>query len=622
MLATKPQKRAKLRHSEYYDLQGTFDHLYAKSKKGLVFTDLLPLMSSEANIMLAYRNIKRNAGSGTGGMDALTIKDIEILNAGNYVQRIQGMLSWYTPRSVRRKEIRKPNGKMRPLGIPSIWDRLFQQCILQVLEPICEAKFHERSNGFRPNRSAEHAIAQCYHMIQSRNLHFVVDIDIQGFFDNVNHTKLIQQMWTMGIRDKNLLCIIRKMLKAPIVLLDGSMESPTKGTPQGGILSPLLSNIVLNELDWWITSNWEEVPMHTQLVPQYNKSGGLNKGNTFTAMRRSDLKEMYIVRYADDFKIFCRTRSAADRTFIAVKQWLNDRLRLQISKEKSSVTNLKKRYTEFLGIKIKAVKKKQKYVVRSHVCDKALLHIKETLKEQACRISCPQHGRSEYIEVNRYNAMVMGQHNYYRMATNVSLDFRKIAREMNIVFKCRLGKRLKKEGEVGNKAIRDRYGGSKQMRFVSKHPIVPVGYIQTKPPQWKKRTVNAYTPDGRAEIHKSLGINVGILHMLMRSKEVNRSIEYMDNRLSLYCAQYGKCAVTGRILERDEIHCHHKVPKGQGGRDQYANLVIVHVDVHHLIHATRQETIDKYLRPLNLDSKTMKKLNTLRKETGNAPISA
>lgn len=621
MLAAKPQKRAKLRHSEYYDLQDTFDKLYAKSMEGSEFTDLLPLISSEENIMLAYRNIKRNTGSSTSGMDDLTIKDIEALNAENYVQRIQGMLSWYTPRPVRRKEIRKPNGKMRPLGIPSIWDRLFQQCILQVLEPICEAKFHERSNGFRPNRSAEHAIAQCYHMIQSRNLHFVVDIDIEGFFDNVNHTKLIQQMWTMGIRDKNLLCIIRKMLKAPIVLPDGTVEYPPKGTPQGGILSPLLSNIVLNELDWWITSNWEEIPMRSPLVPQYNKNGGLCKGNTFTSLRRRNLKEMYIVRYADDFKIFCRTRSAADKVFIAVKQWLNERLKLQISAEKSSVTNLKKRYTEFLGIRIKAVKKKQKYVVRSHVCDKALLRIKETLKEQACRVSRPQHGSTEHYEVSRYNAMVMGQHNYYRMATHVSLDFKKIAREMNIVFKCRLRERLKKEGEVGNEVIRDRYGGSKQMRFVSKCPIIPVGYVQTKPPHWKKRTVNAYTPEGRAEIHKDLGINVGILHALMRAKERNRSIEYMDNRLSLYCAQYGKCAVTGRVLERDEIHCHHKIPKGKGGKDRYANLVILHADVHHLVHATRQETIDKYLRPLNLDSKTMKKLNKLRKEMGNEPIS-
>ena len=107
-------------------------------------------------------------------------------------------------------------------------DRLIQQCVLQVLEPICEAKFFERSNGFRPNRSAENAIAQAERMVQRMNLHYVVDVDIKGFFDNVNHGKLLKQMWTLGIRDKKLLCIISAMLKAEVV----GIGFPEKGTPQ------------------------------------------------------------------------------------------------------------------------------------------------------------------------------------------------------------------------------------------------------------------------------------------------------------------------------------------------------------------------------------------------------
>jgi len=111
MLATKPLKREKLRHSEYYDLQGAFDDLYATSKEGKVFTNLIPLIASEENIMLAYRNIKRNKGSNTGGMDELTLQDIQTLDTQSYVKRIQRMLSWYEPRKIRRKEIPKSNGK-------------------------------------------------------------------------------------------------------------------------------------------------------------------------------------------------------------------------------------------------------------------------------------------------------------------------------------------------------------------------------------------------------------------------------------------------------------------------------------------------------------------------------
>ncbi len=231
MTNKKQQKNSKLRHLEYYDLQETFDKLYADSQNGKIFNHLLELITSDENIRLAYRNIKRNSGSVTSGVDKMTIKDIEKIPMEKFVPIVQRKFKWYKPKPVRRVEIPKLNGKTRPLGIPAMWDRVVQQCILQVLEPICEAKFHERSNGFRPNRSAEHAISQAGVMIQLRNLYFVVDIDIKGFFDNVNHSKLIKQMWSIGIRDKKLLCIIKEMLKAPIVLPNGSTIYPDKGTP-------------------------------------------------------------------------------------------------------------------------------------------------------------------------------------------------------------------------------------------------------------------------------------------------------------------------------------------------------------------------------------------------------
>lgn len=353
------QKQKKIRHMEYYNLVDVFDKLYADSKDGKVFTGLMEIITSEENIKLAYRNIKRNTGSNTSGVDGRTIKYLEAMPAERLIDIVRNKLTYYKPQPVKRVEIPKPNGKFRPLGIPTITDRLVQQCILQVLEPICEAKFHERSNGFRPNRSAENAIAQSYKMIQHRNLHFVVDVDIKGFFDNVNHTKLKQQIWGMGIRDKKLICIIGEMLKAPIVMPDNSRIIPTKGTPQGGILSPLLSNIVLNELDWWITSQWENIPIRKTFKEYYNPANGsLVKSSYYRELRKSTLKEMYIVRYADDFKIFCRNHEAAVKIFHAVKMWLAERLKLEISEEKSKVINLRKSYSDFLGFKIKAVPKR------------------------------------------------------------------------------------------------------------------------------------------------------------------------------------------------------------------------------------------------------------------------
>lgn len=614
-------KQKKLRHSEYYDLRPTFDKLYSDSQNGKIFTNLLEIISSEENIRLAYRNIKKNGGSSTIGIDKLSIKDIENMSIESYVNIIKRKLTWYKPKPVKRVEIPKPNGKMRPLGIPTIVDRLVQQCILQVLEPICEAKFFERSNGFRPNRSAEQAIAQCYKMIQLQNLHFVVDIDIKGFFDNVNHSKLIKQMWNLGIRDKKLLCIIKEMLKAPIVMPDGKVAYPTKGTPQGGILSPLLSNIVLNELDWWITSQWEEMPTKYQYKCEIRPNGTKNKSPIYGALRNtSKLKEVYIIRYADDFKLFCRKKSDAEKVFIAVKRWLKERLKLEISEEKSKVVNLKRHYSEFLGFELKAVKKRKKYVVCSHMTKKAKIREKKKLVEQIKNIAHTKNRDDEAKEITLYNSMVMGIHNYYCIATMISSDCGSLHRNVSIVMKNRLRKRLSKKGKINEVYIRKQYGKSKQIRFISSKTICPIGYIKTKTPMFKKKKVCKYTPEGREEIHKNLKINTRTMLELMRVKDKRRSIEYMDNRISLFAAQYGRCNVTGKELSINEIHCHHKVPIKLGGTDEYSNLVILHQDIHILIHSTDIETQNTYLKLINPDKKALNKINELRLLVGNSKL--
>ena len=295
---TNVKKKQKLRNNEYYNLQETFDSLYAKSKRNYIFTSLMDLITSQENIQLAYRNLKKNDGSYTAGVDGKNIEYLQKWEMNKLISHIQKKFNNYSPQPVRRVEIPKPNGKTRPLGIPTIMDRMIQQCILQVLEPICEAKFHKKSNGFRPNKSTENAIAQMETLIQLSNYHIVVDIDIKGFFDNVNHPKLLKQIWTLGIRDKKLISIISSMLKAEV----RGIGIPEKGTPQGGILSPLLSNIVLNELDWWIASQWEFFPL------EENK-----RKNKNYYLKNSKLKRCYIVRYADDFKIICKKKSDAEK---------------------------------------------------------------------------------------------------------------------------------------------------------------------------------------------------------------------------------------------------------------------------------------------------------------------
>ena len=620
-----------IRHSEYYDLQSTFDELYAKSANGGIFTNIMDLILSRENILLAYRNMKANKGSCTPGTDNLTIESIGVLTPEEVIQQVRFIVSGschgYRPRPVRRKDIPKPNGSTRPLGIPCIWDRLIQQCIKQVMEPICEAKFSSNSYGFRPNRSVEHAVAASYRMMQLTKLHFVIEFDIKGFFDNVNHAKLMRQIWAMGIHDKHLIYVIRKILTAPIKMPDGINVYPTKGTPQGGIISPLLANIVLNELDHWIESQWSNNPVIEKRKAKIYPNGRIDRSNGYKIMHQTKLKEMYIVRYADDFRIFCRCRQDAERIKAAVAQWLQQRLKLEVSDEKTRIVNVKKKYSEFLGFKIRVHKKKNRYVVMSHMCDKAFQKQRQKLANQAKNIAKPRDYYREEGEIRVYNSMVMGLHNYYRIATNINVDCSRLNRAVMIVLTNRLRtqscNRLRKTGRPLTKTEQQLFGKSKMLRYVagSDEPIYPIGYIRCKNPMGKKRSINKYTPEGRIDIHDNLQINKRLLCDLMRQPLFARSAEYADNRLSLFSAQWGKCGVTGRTFESaGDIHCHHITPRSKGGSDKYSNLVLVLKPVHKLIHASVPETIAYYLKLLNLDKSQVRKINHLREEAGLLPL--
>lgn len=616
-------------------MQEVFDNLYAKSRDGEIFTDLMGLILSRENILLAYRNIKTNTGSSTPGIDKLTIKDIGKLTPEEMVDKvrfiIKGSQHGYRPKPVRRKDIPKPYDptKTRPLGIPCIWDRLVQQCIKQIMEPICEAKFSENSFGFRPNRSAEHAIQRTYSLLNLSKLHYVIEFDIKAFFDEVNHSKLIKQIWAMGIRDTHLIWVIKQILKAPIKMPDGKMEYPTKGTPQGGLVSPLLANIVLNELDYWIESQWQEHPVTRKYSTHKNKSGSECKSHGYAAMKGTHLKEMFIVRYADDFRIFCRTKNDAEKTKIAITQWLSERLKLEVSEEKTRIVNVKRRYSDFLGFRIKMNPKgktgtdRKKYVVKSHISDKNLKNKRKKLVEQAKKIAKPSDGKTEKQEIALYNSMVMGMQNYYKSATNVNLDCSSLNRAVMTVLTNRLaspkGSRLVKKGRELTATEKKLYGKSKMLRFVAgpDEPIYPIGYVSHKKPMAKKRSVCSFTSEGREELHRNLRINVSLMLDMMKQPLYNRSAEYTDNRISLFSAQWGKCSVTGRefsVLE--DVHCHHKTPKNKYGTDKYENLTLVLAPVHKLIHATDNDTIRKYLRIMNLKKPQIAKLNELRRMAG------
>lgn len=616
------------RATEYYGLQPVFDKLYSQSKRGYVFKDLMSYITAQNNIMLAYRNLKANSGSKTSGVDKKTIEDLKHIPTEELIRMVQNKLKRYTPKAVRRTEIPKGDGKTRPLGIPTIEDRLIQQCIKQVLDPICEAKFFEHSYGFRPERTCEHAIAYFQKLAQRDKKHFVVDVDIKGFFDNVSHEKLLKQLWTLGIRDKNLLCVIRNCLKAPIDT-NGKITHPTKGTPQGGILSPLLSNIVLNELDWWVANQW----YHKKTKVTYSQ-----KANQYRSLRKTKLKEGHLVRYADDFKIMCTNKTDAIKWYHAVKNWLKDRLDLDISENKSKITNLRKCNSEFLGFRFKLRVKEGKWVIKSHMTKKAKDKMIADIKEQLNKL---HKGK----DVDLLNSKILGRQRYYQIATHINIDMNEInyllsksiwnktARyRKTILRKCKRSKMEYKDYikslNIKNQETYDKFYEKYNYKrvVVLNRLLFPIGAVTTRNALSFTQSKTPYTDEGRKLIHKNLEcVTEEDLTYVRNNPIPGTSAQYNDNRLSLLPSQWGKCAITGEPLDVRDMHCHHVTPRSKGGSDDFRNLILVTSITHRLIHGIdRNKLKENFSKVWFRDEKhresILNKLNKYRKLVGNETV--
>lgn len=259
---------------------------------------LIEEICTEENIEKAMRRVERNHGS--AGIDGMTTRQLRPEMARRWKGMREELLSGrYQPKPVRRVVIEKAGGGERELGIPTVIDRVIQQAIMQVLQPQWEEEFHWGSYGFRPGRNAHQAVAQAQAYIEA-GYEYVVDIDLEKFFDRVNHDVLMSRV-ARRVGDKRVLKLIRGYLEAGVMI--GGVSSPRReGTPQGGPLSPLLSNLLLNELDWELQ----------------------RRGHKF-------------VRYADDCNIYLKSQRAAERVMTSVEQYLRKRLRLHVNRAKTRV---------------------------------------------------------------------------------------------------------------------------------------------------------------------------------------------------------------------------------------------------------------------------------------------
>lgn len=339
--------------------------------------DLLDLILDRKNMSSAYKCVKSNKGS--CGIDGMSVDKLFAHlkeNGSMLIQQIKA--GEYIPQAVRRVEIPKPDGGVRLLGIPTVTDRVIQQAIAQVLSPLFDAQFSDSSYGFRKNRRAKQAINKSLEYINA-GYSYVVDIDLAKYFDTVNHD-ILMGVLARSIKDKVLLKLIRKYLQSG-VMINGVVESTSEGTPQGGNLSPLLSNIMLNELD-----------------------------------KELERRGLRFCRYADDCNIYVRSEKAALRVMSSITRFIEVKLKLKVNQSKSKVGRPIE--LKFLGFSYYQLRG----VTRTRVHPKSVDKLKAKLKEITGRSNAKSMTK-RFAELKR---VIVGWVNYFAMA-----DFKQIAHRLD-----------------------------------------------------------------------------------------------------------------------------------------------------------------------------------------------
>ena len=571
-----------VRFSTEAELKQTLDFLYEKSKEGIAFTGLVEAMVNEVTIVTAIHNIKSNKGSKTAGADQMKMDKYLQMPKEDLIALIRDNFSNYKPKPARRVYIPKKNGKQRPLGIPTVLDRIIQECVRIIIEPICEARFYPHSYGFRPYRAQKHAIRDIVNVINASTFSqdqpvWAVEGDIKGCFDNIDHRILLKKIWRIGIHDKRVIKMIHQMLKAGYIE-SGTLNDTNLGTMQGGILSPLLSNVYLNDFDWFVGRMYMEP--HRQC--KY-------KCNDTRRLKWSGVTPKYNFRFADDWVILTSTEQEAYRLKRMLTKYFRNKMKLELSQEKTFVTDLRTEGIHFLGFVVKAEKKRRTPDPRTwtdNLVGKPLPDM-ERLKDKIQKIANEVREIGEITErsvqaaqIQRVNSMIVGLAQYLQPSI-CSHAFHAIDRRINntalAVWKRRFPKHYNKYQIPLEKLcnLPHRHEGYKSKTFAvpiegewfgityafithSKYESKPFDQRMTPYSEEGRRIYSYYRnrskplPCDRPSVNTARDIQLSVYTKTVFNFEYFMNREYAYNRDNGKC----KCCKTPLFLD-DKKYCYH-----------------------------------------------------------------
>ena len=538
------------------ELRKLQDKLYQHSKKVYdeggrpALKGLLEIMSAEATIITAIHNIKSNHGSETPGVDSKTMRDYLQHSHSWVIRDIQSAFKHFEPQKIRRVYIDKPGkAEKRPLGIPTIRDRIVQECMRIVLEPIFEAQFFAHSYGFRPMRDAPMALERAKLLVHHTGYHWIVEGDISKCFDRIDHAILLKRLYHMGIRDRRVLQIIKAMLKTGVM---DECEVNEEGTPQGGLISPLLANVYLDIMDEWITKQWEIKKTEYPFSKPYRKYKGL---------RRTALIPGFLVRYADDFIIITDTRAHAEDWKKRLQIFLHSKMKLTLSPEKTLITDIRKKYIKFLGYEYKVVpgKARKGYIPRT-IPERDRLRRKTDKIAHDIKKIPHYYSREQMVDaINRINSQIRGIIQYYQCCTWVNISMKKYSRRLQFVARRRLtqykGKWIPAIQTQNLPRVHQQY---KQKIPSMKYRDIYIGFTALSFCKWektipKKEEETPYTEAGRQ-----------LFFERTKKKRIHARLDEMYSEKSARATRYGQWGKLNNFefimnrayaLNRDKLKC-------------------------------------------------------------------
>ena len=378
-------------------------HRWAAAGPGRRFDDLFNLVHDPATLIVAFSRVAGNKGANTPGVDGVTAEYVEKeVGVPGFLDDLRAALKdgSFRPLPVRERMIPKPggSGKLRKLGIPAIADRVVQAALKLVLEPVFEADFEPVSYGFRPKRRAQDAIAEI-HYYGTRGYHWVLDADIEAAFDNVSHPAVMDRV-RARVKDKRVLALVKAFLKAGVLTELGEHRETLTGTPQGGILSPLIFNIALSALDEHLTAPWKE-------------GGAMSADYKRAARRRKGLPNWRIIRYADDFAVMIHGSEHDAEALREEIAGVLAGLGLRLSQAKTRVAHMDEGFS-FLGFRIQRRRKRgtDKWYIYTFIDDRPIRSLKAKIRALTHRTSQLD---LEYV-LTRLNQVMHGWANYFRHA--------------------------------------------------------------------------------------------------------------------------------------------------------------------------------------------------------------